>query len=519
MLVKRPWLWVLGGAALVGLIVLIVVVNIIRREVTSLLGEGSGYVEAWVGKQLRAVAGEHLHPELMFSDLDFEYPYTVTLRDVVLRSTETNILETQRLRLTLAETPRAGQPIRIERIEIDRPTVRLLRDEAGRLIGYGDLVKSSEERAENTETPRLSEIFDIRLITLREGSIEYRESAFDEPMVLDDITLDLTADPDEAGWHALACTLEREHFFQLVLEGRLSLDDGLLDLPTALVRTALDPDAAHHLPPSLQAFVREYDMRGRVEMNLSGLFSLDDLAASRGELEIEVNAARFVFGDYVLPVETIDLRAALSERRVDIEYFIAGLLGGIVEVRGELGLDDDAPLWLMYEAAGLRVQEALRRTVEIPRYAGRVDFEGTVEGMLARAQETLDGQGALRLTEGRLMNLPIIGQLARMLNIRRETDGRDHGEARFRFDTQQLLLRELRVRSGLLAARGEGELAFDAAINFRLNAGPLERLQDSLGGFGELFGQLTDRLMTYRVRGTWTDPRIEVHPLGINPRW
>ena len=55
--------------------------------VSALLGEGSTRVEGWIGRQLVAIAGDHLGPALVLGELDYQYPrtVTVTVRPLCLR--------------------------------------------------------------------------------------------------------------------------------------------------------------------------------------------------------------------------------------------------------------------------------------------------------------------------------------------------------------------------------------------------------------------------------------------------
>ncbi len=66
-----------------------------------------------------------------------------------------------------------------------------------------------------------------------------------------------------------------------------------------------------------------------------------------------------------------------------------------------------------------------------------------------------------------------------------------------------------------MGVRGKGQVNFDSTIDFVVNAGPLEKLESDLGGIGAILGLITDQVVKYRIRGTWDDPKLTVHPLGI----
>ena len=86
---------------------------------------------------------------------------------------------------------------------------------------------------------------------------------------------------------------------------------------------------------------------------------------------------------------------------------------------------------------------------------------------------------------------------------------------RVMLDPECLAFRPFEVVGGPNLARGEGELYFDSRIDFRFNAGPMERLQGVLGPLGAALGDVTYKLVKYQVTGTLDEPTAAVKPLGI----
>ena len=120
------------------------------------------------------------------------------------------------------------------------------------------------------------------------------------------------------------------------------------------------------------------------------------------------------------------------------------------------------------------------------------------------------------MERGRFVELPILGALAESLSIVFQgNDASDRAGAALTLLGDHLNVRDLKIVSQTLAVRGEGEVYFDGPINFRVNAGGVEKIQESLGPLGELFGALTDKLGKYHVTGTFEDPDVSVKPLGI----
>lgn len=487
-----------------------------RHDLQALFGAGSGRLEQWVGAQVQLIANDHLGPELQFEDLDYEYPLNLSLRNARLTDGDLTILETAGLRIELGRTPRIGEPIVIERIIIDQPVLRAVRDESGGLRGFSTLILTDPgEKKEDGGSTVLSDVFDIREISILRGAVEYTDPAFEQTMVLNDLTFDLKSGEEAEGWHTLDTIFEREGLFALRLNGKVNLDTRAVELERTTLETSINADAIAHLPPPLQALIEQYEIAGEVHLALSGRASLDDPAANDVSAELEVHGARLAMGEYVLPVQSIDARAHLSGEVVTLDYLIAGLMGGTVQANGTMQLGEALLTSLTYDVQGVRIEEALRSPGETPKYAGRVDLQGTAALDAAQLTETLAGSGSTTITQGRFVNVPIISSLASALDVSKSSEGKDTGKFEFTLEGARVLLRKLEMVSGLVAARGEGEVYFDSNLNLRLNAGPLERLQGALGAVGDLFGAITDSLMKYQVVGTWTEPKVEVRPLGI----
>ena len=90
-------------------------------------------------------------------------------------------------------------------------------------------------------------------------------------------------------------------------------------------------------------------------------------------------------------------------------------------------------------------------------------------------------------------------------------------EGTFILRDEQIDVTSFSALAGPIGARGGGTIGIaDRALNLRMNAGPLEGIQATTGRLGDIFGMLTDRLATYIVQGTLSDPRVRVAPLGVD---
>jgi hypothetical protein len=267
----------------------------------------------------------------------------------------------------------------------------------------------------------------------------------------------------------------------------------------------------------MQRFVRDHDMHGELALGISGILSLTGAAESALTTQLLLRDALVAFGDYILPVHSLETTARLERRAIHIDSLVVGSLGGTLQITGLL---EPARSWAMdlnVDAQGLRIEESLRPASDgPPKYAGRVDLGGQVTGELTNLPHTVGGAGRLNITEGRLINDPIFGGLVRTVSGGTvDAAGNDRAESDLELVPGELRFRGIRMASGTIAARGDGELRFDGEVDFRFNAGQLERAQSLLGPLGEIMGKLTDKLVKYHVTGPVTEPTFTVKPLGF----
>jgi hypothetical protein len=143
---------------------------------------------------------------------------------------------------------------------------------------------------------------------------------------------------------------------------------------------------------------------------------------------------------------------------------------------------------------------------------GLISSAGSAQAALARLPASLSGSGEIHLREGRLMGLPLITALVDLMKIKipEALSPADTIDATFTFTSPGVRIDRLDVLTALLAARGDGMINYDATLDMRLNAGPLEKLQSLLGKAGDLLGQLTDKLVAYKVEGRLGEPTVRM---------
>lgn len=525
------------------------VLYILQPVATGLGATGEGQttrLERWLGDRLRSIADANLNPDFTFTELDYEYPATVTLSDVLLVDDDINLVSAAGVTIEFTEIPKVGRSIVIERISLDRPSFHFVPDVDGGWRGWSNLI-AREDAAEDEKarqpraSTRPSDVFAIRRIDVTSAAVRY-EPPDEPPMRLDGLTFDLTTNPvdDEPGWYNLDVELDRDMLFALSLDGRLNIDDAVLDLAALSLLADLEPDRYEFLPPRVQQYVVEHAITGRLEADVAGTIPLRDPVQSRATLNAELIDGFIAFGTYTVPVRSMDTTLDISEGVVTIDSLILSALGGQATVRGDAHLTGEHDAFFNFDAEDLRLGELIQpspaaaraeapdETGDVvpntttgqpaqPKYSGVIDYVGTVSLALDQVPESLDGEGTLNVTEGKLVFVPVIGGLVRTVAgaINPSGGNMDTLDSKILLNGREVQFREVKMISQTVAARGAGEVGFDGSLNFRFNAGPLERAQESLGAIGEVLGRITDRLVTYQVTGTVGEPKFSTKALGL----
>lgn len=523
-------------------------------------GEQTTRLERWVGDRLRAIADSNLNPDFTFASLDYEYPATVTLHDVRMTSGDTEIMNVLSVVVVFTEVPKIGKPIVIEKVSVTDPKFRFVADADSNLLGWSRLVRtrstaSRQPREEGGLSTRPSDVFAIRLIEVDNGVVTYELP--DEPaMKLDGLTFELTTDPDAdaPGWYGLDATLDRSALFLLDANGRFNIDEALLELASLSLNMDIEPQRYAVLPPTLQKLAQRHAVTGTLELNADGTVHATDPLASQLNVVASLTDGYMSVKDYTVPVKSMDIDATLSEAVLDLKWLVADAFGGTATITGQAMLDETKSATAHAEVDGLRLerffepadaeqapepeqnaptgtigddqqtplQKAAERTdkpaaKQKPQYVGNIDLNLDATLALDNTPQSLDGSGALEVTNGRLVNIPLFGGLVRTVAgaINPSGGADDKLNADLKLTGTQVQITNMKLISQAVAARGEGEINYDGTINFRFNAGPMEKVQESLGAIGELLGKITDKLVTYQVTGTFADPKFNTRALGI----
>jgi hypothetical protein len=440
------------------------------------------------------------------------------------------ILAVKQARLELAEIPRRGAPIRFSEVILDSPEIHALAATPGgaSLVGFSNLVKdSADSRKPGAAAPaplKLSDILLIRHVAIINGTASYDPRMPDTPPIwLDAINagLDLTPAGTSSGpgLYTIATTISRKPAFDLAVQGQMDIDTLTLELAKLELTLDLQEKNAHFLPPELQKLLQTFEITGLLRVTAAGSLPLADWRQLALRSTGELTAARVAAGPHQLAVDAWNWDAQVGRGGVLIRQSDAHLLGGELHVAGTIPLGGADPARLQLNVGGIQIQQILRATHpgEVPQYAGNLDAAITFSAPPTRWNQQATGGGTISLRQGRIDNIPVLGNIFTDVgNLMKHPLGggthalTDTAEASFTFAGDGLRFDRFAGTAGALALRGGGTLGFDQRLDLRLNGGPMEGLQNSLGAVGAVWASMSDAMAGYRVGGTLEDPKVSM---------
>ncbi|MFB3891926.1 MAG: AsmA-like C-terminal region-containing protein [Phycisphaerae bacterium] len=518
---------------LAGLAVLVVAAAVTAfMAYSAISGTDRGPLKMWIEGQIRGIVQAYLNPQIEFQALVYEYPRTVRLAGLRLTSPDpddpgktVDIVTVAKLTMELAEIPKEGQPIRIQQLILDHPSLQLVvpAGREGKLVGFSDFIKQSAAATPQSAQPRevrLSEVFQITLLQLIEGEVAYQTRAGEvRTLRLDGISSRMDIRKDQTGWYGITAGMERKGILKLGAAGRLNLDDSTLNVQSLALDVKLGREQDRYFPPQLQAFLRDHKITGAMSLEMSGTVPLADPLAARVSAAASVSDAHFVAGAYRGQADRIDLAMDMADARLDLTRLSARTLGGQVDISGTVELKDDNQASLKLDASGVHIEDTLRavETGGEPRYRGVFSAGVSLNCHLARLSTDAAGSGWAQLRDGKMSNVPVFGQVlnklasALTLNV---VGGHDSGDFNFTLAGNRVHFSKIDFRSAAYAVRGGGDLYFKGDLDLTVTAGPLEKIESAFGRLGSLVGKATDKLIRYHVGGTVDNPAITVQPLS-----
>lgn len=504
---RRRILWPLA------LIVILLVAAVGAYALVS--GIGQSPLEAWVAKRIKMVAAEQLKPTLEFDTLDYQAPLTVELSGVRLTADDpdrenarVHFIQANTLRLKLAELPKEGEPLKLASATIDGAIVRLIELEDGGLLGFSDLTKETS----GDKKVLLSDIMQITELKVSDTILEYNtRKPGTQPMRIDKINTAINIDADDSGLYGLSLALDRAHVFKCDLKGKLDLDEMALDIETMAVDLELHRDQDRYLPPQLQQLIQKYELTGDMKLGMTGRVNLMDPAASVAKFDLGLTAGNGKFAGYRMPIKSLTAGATLGEGVLTLSSMNAELLGGALEGSCRVGLSDTMPVSLNISGEGLFLEQLLvpKEPGGSPAASGKVDLQVNANAPLQQFKTQLAGGGEIKLSNGRIARLPVISALIAFMESEGDVEqidgskegGTDTGHIVFELRGDHAYLSKTDIDASWYAMRGRGKFFFNNKVAMNVNAGPLEKIQNTLGAVGRAIGAVTDNVLTYRVRG------------------
>lgn len=492
---------------------------------------GGSAVDEWVARQVTRIANAYLVPEIQFDSFAYSHPGVLEMKGARLVAPDaekSRVLEAKLLRVTLAEIPTFGQPVVIERIDLEGAALRVLRDPA--TGGFKALVPFV--RGENLKDQdrvdaqvQLSKVFRIKKLTLKDGELQYNDGTGPEMMTIKGVSLDLDVEPDGgsgAGWYAVKLDLDRAPVFAIKADARVNIDTLEAELHPLTLGVTLNDQGYSALPPEVQRPLREMDARGAVGITINGRAAMSNALGSSLAGAITLDGFNVAAGEYRLPIDSGVANFTLAEGKAAFSRFEVKMLTGTASLNGlTAGLADAArPVSFTWNAENLELEELLRtKTTEgkPPQLAGKFGSTGSAQGSLAAMPGSLSGGGKLTVREGRLVNIPSIAQITAMLNALGGDTGAltDVADVEFDLTGEGVNITKGTTTTPMIQARFTGMIRYDQKLDLLANAGPMEKVQSMLGKVGEIVGGVTDKLVKYHIGGVLGEPVVEVRPFGL----
>lgn len=382
--------------------------------------------------------------------------------------------------------------------------------------------------------------------------------------------LDLGRGP---GWYEIDTTLERTDLFEIQLAGGLDIDTLDADLTRLHLDLTLDEDAVGHLPPQLQDLIVERRIEGRLDATMTGSFNLNEPRRDDTRFTLDLGPTSFAFDDRVVDIAKASMKGRYESEVLRIDPCTIDVFDGTValtlkiadeesrgmpgeaaspvdavppageatdpETQARLaairarsdGLVPDAAIGAAIDSAAslhafgtleirdIRLESIHRIDATAPeKIAGLLDTAMEFDLNLGRPLVTLGGGGEVAIEKGRFTGGPLVKALANVMRILTLSPSQsDEFKATFLIRDERIDMSSFTLLAGPIGARGRGTIGLvTRALDIRMNAGPLEGLQATLGTVGDLTSLVTDRLAKYVVRGTISEPNVTVAPLGLD---
>jgi hypothetical protein len=304
-------------------IIAIVLVMIVAGAGLGFWYWGGPYAQRVIHAKLQAIVSGNFSARLEMGNIEYVFPFGVNVNDVALVAEqgelEVKIASFRQLRLKLTELPFGDGPLRIESVEIDAPTVRVVQTQLG-IVGQKGLVRSEEERRQR-KAPKLLQVFVLKHLRLDDARIVYEDRVKPDqtPLVWRDLNVLVNSQPTGPSYD-FNLTANSGNLAAIAAKGTIDLDTLVVDLEKMQIQTTITSSQERSpLPPQVTSLLSKYQVAGVASVDLSGNFHLIEPVKSSGTLSLNVSKAHAHLAPLPDPLEDLDLAftTTFSDGEVD----------------------------------------------------------------------------------------------------------------------------------------------------------------------------------------------------------
>ncbi len=328
--------------------------------------------------------------------------------------------------------PLLKKDVQITSVTLEKPYIAVDRLEDGRLlIGGIDFSEKAAKSASTVPADKAAEkipfTFSIDSINIRDGYFVFRDrtGAIPAPLEVKDLDVDVSNFSLTQPFSFQAAASIFSTVQNLKVSGRVKTGQG--DSPAELdnlaVRTDLkdlDIKKLSAIAPSLSGA-----LRGRPEGELA--VEVKHLEIAPGALQsaqgrLALKNGKLDFAAMELPLDAIDLEAALGNNEAVVDRLTASVAGGTIALAGKVSALNTSPvLNVRGSAKGLSLAQLVKAaSPDAPQLNGHVnlDFEGQAQGLAWESvSRTLNGRARVQMNDGVLLNYNLLRELIDKISL------------------------------------------------------------------------------------------------------
>jgi hypothetical protein len=297
------------------------------------------------------------------------------------------------------------------------------------------------------------------------------------------------------------------------MQGTLVVDQGQTNV-TFDVRGSLNPHLVRQSIGVLSdPFWDQWRFEGPVEIKARGVAGYGALAGT--DFTMDFVGRDLYYTNH--PLEFCTLSMHMLDESVTLSSVRAGAYGGEMSGGATFALPSQGASNTAFDVSLCVTNVNFERVsaVLIPEdnqaYRGRLSGCLALCGTLGEGNgETIRGDGAVTIDDGRVFMLPVFGGLSEIMTriipglnfVLRQTDA----SAAFRVEESRVVSKEIKINGSVLSLKGYGQCGFDKAIDFHAQV----KLMKDNNMVAKLVRVVTfplSKLFEFRVRGTLAEPR------------